>query len=440
MTVAPRASSEFRNAGILAVAGLVANVSSLLATVLIARPLGERDYGVVVTLVGMFLVLAIPGSALLVAVVRRVTAWESVGLGRLVDPWVRRVRRAGYLAFAGFAVLAVVSRWWLADLMNLPGPAGVTEVLVAGAGWAMLSVDRGLLQSRLAYRSLAGSVVSEALARTVLTLGLVALGLGVEAASIGLLGALVVGDVVARRALARPRPPAAVAPASAQEEKLVVAAAPVAPVMPIVGRRQLAVDVVSALAALALLAVLQNLDAVIVGREVPGNRGEYGAISVSCKALIFAALVLCGYLLPEAATRSYRGEHALRQLGVALGLIAIPATGLCLVALVAPETLLRLVFGPKLVGAADAFFTLAVGMTALAVAVLLTHYLLGFGRRRVVIVLAVTVVVNAVLLTAAHGDPVRTARADLACNLAVVVVAALMVWRTHRPAPRLRRS
>jgi hypothetical protein len=58
----------------------------------------------------------------------------------------------------------------------------------------------------------------------------------------------------------------------------------------------------------------------------------------------------------------------------------------------------------------------------------------------VVIVLAVTVVVNAVLLTAANGDPLDTARVDLACNLAVVVVAAVMVWRTHRPPLRMGRT
>jgi O-antigen/teichoic acid export membrane protein len=434
---APEARSEIRNAGVVAVAGLVANISSLLATVLIARPLGELDYGVVVVLVGMFLVLAIPGSALLVAVVRRVTAWLSVGRGDRVDPWVRRVRRAGYLAFAGFVVVAFAARWWLADLLHLPGPAGVTEVLIAGGGWAMLSVDRGLLQARLAYRSLAASVVAEALARTLLTLGLVGLGVGVEAASLGLVGALLAGDVVARRALARLPLSRTAPPRSAEEEEeIVVAAAGVAPVMPIVGRRQLAVDVLAALAALALLAALQNLDAVIVGREAPANRGAYGAISVSCKALIFAALVLCGYLLPEAATRSYRGEHALRQLGVALGLLAVPAGGLCVVALVAPETLLRLVFGEEFVGASDAFFPLALGMTALAVAVLFTHYLLGFGRRAVVFVLAVTVVVNMVLLSAANGDPVDSARADLMCNVGAVVIAGLMVWRAHRPVLR----
>ena len=53
---------------------------------------------------------------------------------------------------------------------------------------------------------------------------------------------------------------------------------------------------------------------------------------------------------------------------------------------------------------------------------------------------ALAVVVNAILLTAANGDPLATARADLACNLAVVVIAAVMVWRTHRPGLRVGRT
>src|SRR5262249_36697535 len=113
-----------------------------------------------------------------------------------------------------------------------------------------------------------------------------------------------------------------------------VATATVAPMLPLAGRRQLAADVTAALIVLGLLALLQNLDLLIVGREAPGNAGPYAAISVACNALVFGAFVLCGYLLPEAAAHSHRGEPALHQLAVATGLLAVPSLALIALALV----------------------------------------------------------------------------------------------------------
>ena len=81
---------------------------------------------------------------------------------------------------------------------------------------------------------------------------------------------------------------------------------------------------VSALIALALLAILQNFDVVLLGRAAPGNAGSYAPISVACKPLVLAAFVLAGFLLPEAASRRHAGQHALRQLGVVLAVIADP--------------------------------------------------------------------------------------------------------------------
>ena len=47
-------------------------------------------------------------------------------------------------------------------------------------------------------------------------------------------------------------------------------------------------------------------------------------MSVTSKAIVFGAVVLGGYLLPEAAIRWRQGGHALRQLAVVLVLLGDP--------------------------------------------------------------------------------------------------------------------
>jgi O-antigen/teichoic acid export membrane protein len=399
----------------------VSNGANVIVTVLIARLLSEQDYSVVVRLVSIFLVLAIPGSALLVAVVRRVTAWEHNGQHHLVDPWMKRVRKAGFTALAIFAVFAFASRWWLGDVLGLGTPTGIAEILIAGAGWAMLACDRGLLQSRRDYDGLARSLLTEGAARTVITLALIKF-IGIEGAALGLLCALIAGDLEARRSLAvgKVRP-------LEDEQEAIAAAAPAAAVVPIAGRRQLLTDVVGALAVLGLLAVLQNLDVLIVGEQSNEAVKQYAPISVACKSLVFAALVLSGYLLPEAAARSHKGEHAFRQLAIALALLAVPAGLLILISAAAPATVLKLVFGPKLTKGAPAFATLAVAMTLLAATVLFTHYLLGHGRKLIIAILGITVVAYAVALESVHGELVPTARVAAGCMFVLAVASAGLI-------------
>ncbi len=80
----------------------------------------------------------------------------------------------------------------------------------------------------------------------------------------------------------------------------------------------------AAFVGLALLGVLQNVDVILLGRLDPHNVGPYAAISVASKALVFGALALGAYLLPEATIRWNEGGHAVRQLGVTLIFLAVP--------------------------------------------------------------------------------------------------------------------
>ena len=99
----------------------------------------------------------------------------------------------------------------------------------------------------------------------------------------------------------------------------------------------MALDLVVASVSLSMVAVLQNVDVLVVGRDNPAHSGAYAAVSVTSKAIVFGAIVLGGYLLPEAAIRWRQGGHALRQLAVVLVLLAVPSVVLLAVAVVAPQ-------------------------------------------------------------------------------------------------------
>jgi O-antigen/teichoic acid export membrane protein len=263
----------------------------------------------------------------------------------------------------------------------------------------------------------------EAAARGAVTVALIGSGLGPEGAALGLVAAMVVSIVDARLSLASVPEPA---PASGGPPTTVIVHDT---------RRHLATDVATALAALGLLAGLQNVDVLIVGREAPSAVGAYGAISVASTAVVFGALVLAGYLLPEAVLRSHRGEHALHQLAVALGLVAVPVAGLSALAFVAPRLLLRVVFGPDKAAAAPAFVLLALAMGCLAASVLFTHYLLGVGRRAVIGLLSAGLLALVISVGIAHGQPMATARAELVCQAALAAVLAAIVYAVARNSP-----
>ena len=120
----------------LAAAGLVANGLAVVLTVALARLLDPQDYGAYASLMALALILCIPGSALLVAVVRHTSGLVSVGLGDRVDPWAARVRR---LALVGCGVLAVAAvaaagRPGRRPLAPRPGRGGRGACWPAGPG------------------------------------------------------------------------------------------------------------------------------------------------------------------------------------------------------------------------------------------------------------------------------------------------------------------
>ncbi|WP_239311176.1 hypothetical protein [Frankia sp. Cj3] len=437
--LAPPAASRralrgaIRGASPLALAAITANIANLIVTLLLARQLSTASYGTLAQLLALFFVVSMPGSALLVGVVRTVTPWQQAGETVLIDQWVARVRRAGVALVALTAMTSLLLRGVIATALSLPNPRGVAEILTAGAAWCLLCVDRGLLQSTRAYAGLAANLVLEGLVRGALAVGLVLAGLGVGGVCLAILLSVLVGLGHGRTVIATRsgRHQAYIDLPAAR------AARPVHPggyPVPGPAPNRLAVEIGTALIALVLLGVLQNIDVLVIGAYRSAETGSYAAVSVACKVLVFAAVVLGGFLLPETAARRHHGHHALHQLGATLAMLAVPAAGLLLVAVAAPAQGLSLAFGPRLTACASAFAPLAGAMTCLGATVLCTHYLLAVGARGVLVMLAAAAALAIAGIWWMGGAAVATARLELALYAVLAAGTGLLVWSSARRA------
>ena len=147
-------------AGPLAVAGVLANGAAVILTA-VARLLSPHSYGVLNQLTGLYLILSMPGSAVVVAVVRRGTVWHEDGTGHLVRRWAGRVHRQCTMVVLLWAVIVFTSRHGVAVLLNQQSGIGIVVIPTAAAFFVLLSLDRGLLQAHRAYWPLAVCLLVE---------------------------------------------------------------------------------------------------------------------------------------------------------------------------------------------------------------------------------------------------------------------------------------
>ena len=187
---------------------MLVNGAAALVVIAVARLLSSQAYGEVAQLLGLFFILSMPGSAVLVGVVRRITFLQTTGQAWLVRRWVGRVHRICLIGLAVEFVVVLALQGWIARQLHLPNGEGVVLTLMAAGVWILLCVDRGLLQAHRFYNPLAGNLLVEGGVRTVLVLVLVAGGAGVAGYALGLLVSEVVATLhahwLARRAWSDP--------------------------------------------------------------------------------------------------------------------------------------------------------------------------------------------------------------------------------------------
>jgi O-antigen/teichoic acid export membrane protein len=407
---------DTRRAAGLGVAMIVTNVLALGFTVVFARVLGDSGYGDLAVLVSAFIILMVPGSALQVAAAREVShdlAEGNPNAGAGVPRWLRRL----VLATLVVAVLAIPVRSVIATLLNVEQDWAAAAIPATAMIWTVVCVLRGALQGFQQYRTVGLSLIGEACSRIVFALILVGVGADVTGAFLGsafsLIAIALVLLIPLRQQIAHLNPDAA---ADLRLRQLLAGAG-----VPVLG--------------LTLLLALQELHIIIVKHDASDDAASsYAVAAVAAKAIMWIAIGLGMYLLPEATRRAKTGEDARPILLRTLALILAMAIPMVLIYSVAGEPLLRIVFGEDLTDASDALPFLGLAMSLLACSYLSVQYLLAMGKANFLWVLAAGVIVEVPLLLSIGEDLTAIAIALLGIQAVCAATILTLALRQRTPA------
>jgi O-antigen/teichoic acid export membrane protein len=405
--------SDTGRAAELGIAAMVANVVGLAFTLVFTRLLGQSGYGSLGALVSTFLILTVAGYALQTTVAREVSGALAAGdpdAGRGVRRWLRRL---AVLAF-GLAVVGLLARDVLATVIGVEDvPWGAGATLFAGAMWLILSVERGALLGFQRYRLVGVSLVVEQLLRLAFGVVLAKGGLDVAGAFLGTPAALACVAGVLLVPLGRQL-------GDAPDDEL-----------PGHRLRDLARRAWAPICALGLIAWLQDGNVIVVKHLASDHdAGAWVAAAVAAKAIMWIAIGLAAYLVPEVARRAGSGFDARPILLKVMGLIAVLAVPMVLIYAVAAKLILEKALHVHGGEGALPFFGLAMSMLALTY--LSTQYLLALHRSRFLVVLAVGGLAQPLILAAVGDD--LTALAVALLGLHLTVAAAMLTLALRRPS------
>jgi O-antigen/teichoic acid export membrane protein len=262
-------------------------------------------------------------------------------------------------------------------------------------------VERGVLQGQTRFGILAVTYQVEMWTRLLIGVGLVALGLSVNGAVLGISLSFVATWLSARLAVQKlPQ---------AQPLDKVTRSAVLAFAFPVL---------VSQLGQI----LINNSDVLLVRRfHEASTAGQYAALALIGRIVFFATWSVVTTMFPIVAQRQKKGEPHRHLLWVSLGIVAGISAPIILAALIFPEFIVTILFGQQYLGVAHLLwlYALATSLYALANVVINYRLSLGMGREtRFAVVAGVTQVLGIILFHRTLAQVVW---------VQVVVMAALFI-------------
>ncbi|MFN8412037.1 MAG: oligosaccharide flippase family protein [Anaerolineales bacterium] len=226
----------------------------------------------------------------------------------------------------------------------------------------MQGVERGILQGQTNFKILAISYQVEMWTRLLVSIGLVALGLSVNGAVIGISLSFVFTWFTARMAVKGLSTKEGISKEIRTE--LIAFAMPV---------------LVSQLGQI----LINNSDVILVKRfYVAEKAGQYAALALIGRIVFFATWSVVTTMFPIVAQKQKKGEPHGHLLWLSLGIVLGVSAPVVLLTLTIPEWIVKVLFGSQYLGIAPLLWLYALATALYAMANVVINYRLSLGMGR----------------------------------------------------------
>ncbi len=402
---------------ILGIAMMLANAGNYLLNVFLGRwltPAEFADANLMVTI--LLLVTALAISLQLIAA--RFAGIQQVdGDVAETDAMAHWLERRALIVGGVLAFFLIAGAPILRDFFNNESAIPFAVLGVGMPFYLIQAVGRGVLQGQLAFKGLAATFVVEMLVRVVCGVALVAIGLGVTGATLGL-GASFVATWAHVRYLNRRRVVGQIKPETIRN--IGIYARPVA---------------------ILLLGqiIINNGDVLIAKRFlVPETAGVYAAIALAGRAVFFLSWSVATTIFPASAQRSQTGENSSGLLRG--GVMIIAALGVVFVAgaWLLGDIVLGNVFGPEYSEVSSPLARYAFATSLFAIANLIASHNLAANRLRESYVLVAGGVFQTVLLISQRGSIDSLVNAQVVAMAVLLAGVAISYFRPAKTSPHVR--
>lgn len=399
---------------LLALGMLAANGGNYALNLLLGRWLTPAEFADATLMVTLMLVVTAIAVALQLLAARSAGIHQARGTDERADAtaaWLQRAAsQVGLLLMVAIAAPAAI---W-AEIFHT-GSAWPFVILAVGMpAYLVQAVGRGLLQGRLAFGRLAATFLLEMVVRVVIALVLVALGLGVEGATIGL-----TASFLATWWLVRTLQPVTARPDLTATElgDLRISATPV-------------------LVLLLGQIVVNNGDVMVVKSAFPGGEaGVYAAIALIGRAVFFLSWSAVTTLFPAAAQRHEADRDATGLLLGGVAVVAGACAAMTVTAALFGERFFTGMFGPEYAGVNSLLVGYAIATSMFSVANLIVTHQLTAGRRRESGVLVAGAMFQTALLLLFHDTLAAVVRDQLIAMGVLLAAVAATTAHALRSSP-----